>query len=51
MTLPFGEDREKFESSLFLVLCNRLVTCGVAVICLMVGVACPCLPASSLVTA
>ena len=44
MTLPFGENGEKFESSLFLVLCNRLVTCCVAIVCLMVCVACSYLP-------
>ena len=44
MTLPFGENGEKFESSLFLVLCNRLVTCCVAIVCLLVCVASPCLP-------
>ena len=44
MTLPFGENGEAFESSLFLVLCNRLVTCCVAIVCLMVCVACSYLP-------
>ena len=36
MTLPFGEEDDKFESSLFLVLSNRIITCCVAVFCLLV---------------
>ena len=44
MTLPFGENGERFESSLFLVLCNRLVTCCVAIVCLLVCTASPYLP-------
>lgn len=36
MTLPFGSEKETFESSLFLVLCNRIVTCCVAIGCLLV---------------
>eukprot|EP00891_Asterochloris_glomerata_P000178 jgi/Astpho2/178/fgenesh1_pm.00004_%23_29_t len=35
MTLPFGKDKETFEHSLFLVLCNRLVACLLAAACLM----------------
>eukprot|EP00898_Chlorokybus_atmophyticus_P003576 jgi/Chlat1/4219/Chrsp27S04298 len=30
MTQPFGEQGEMFKNSLFLVLCNRLVTCAIA---------------------
>lgn len=36
MTLPFGEEDDKFESSLFLVLSNRIITCCVAILCLLV---------------
>ncbi|EIE27556.1 DMT family transporter: UDP-galactose/UDP-glucose [Coccomyxa subellipsoidea C-169] len=35
MTRPFGEDEDIFKFSLFLVLCNRLVTCTLAVGCLL----------------
>ena len=37
MTLPFGTDKETFEHSLLLVLCNRLVACLLAAACLMVS--------------
>ena len=36
MTLPFGEEDDKFESSLFVVLSNRIITCCVAALCLLV---------------
>ncbi|BDA48713.1 Adenosine 3'-phospho 5'-phosphosulfate transporter 1 [Coccomyxa sp. Obi] len=35
MTRPFGEDGDTFKFSLFIVLCNRLVTCILAVGCLL----------------
>jgi len=41
MTLPFGEAGETFKSSLFLVLCNRLMTCCVAIACLLVRITLP----------
>lgn len=39
MTLPFGPEGagEVFKYSLFLVLCNRLTTCAVAVVMLVVS--------------
>lgn len=39
MTMPFGEgaDAEVFKYSLFLVLCNRLTTCAVAILMLVVS--------------
>ena len=37
MTLPFGKNKETFEHSLLLVLCNRLVACLLAAACLMVS--------------
>ena len=39
MTVPFGQQNEQFKSSLFLVLGNRIMTCFVAVACLLVRVA------------
>ena len=39
MTVPFGQQNEQFKSSLFLVLGNRIMTCIVAVACLLVRVA------------
>ncbi len=39
MTVPFGHQNEHFKSSLFLVLMNRLMTCFVAIACLLVGMA------------
>lgn len=36
MTRPFGDEGDLFKYSLFLVLCNRLVTCVLAVGCLLV---------------
>ena len=42
MTLPFGKDKETFEHSLFLVLCNRLVACLLAAACLMVSLCTNC---------
>lgn len=36
MTRPFGTDGEVFNFSLLLVLCNRVVTCCVAICCLLV---------------
>ncbi len=44
MTLPFGKDKETFEHSLFLVLCNRLVACLLAAACLMVSLCTICSP-------
>ncbi|CAL5223690.1 g6242 [Coccomyxa viridis] len=35
MTVPFGHQNEHFKSSLFLVLMNRLMTCFVAIACLL----------------
>ncbi|KAK9917876.1 hypothetical protein WJX75_009158 [Coccomyxa subellipsoidea] len=35
MTRPFGDDGNSFKFSMFLVLCNRLVTCVLAVCCLL----------------
>lgn len=32
MTVPFGPEKRRFKHSLFLVLCNRLVACFIAVI-------------------
>lgn len=39
MTMPFGEGAaaEVFKYSLFLVLCNRLTTCAVAIVMLVVS--------------
>ncbi len=39
MTMPFGPEGqgEVFKYSLFLVLCNRLTTCAVAIVMLVVG--------------
>lgn len=39
MTLPYGkgEDEERFKYSLFLVLCNRVMSCGVALVMLLVS--------------
>ncbi len=37
MTRPFGEEGDTFKFSLFIVLCNRLVTCMLAVGCLLVS--------------
>lgn len=50
MTEPFGEGAhaEVFKYSLFLVLCNRLTSCAVAVFGLVVsalGTGCSCLRA------
>ena len=39
MTVPFGHQNEHFKSSLFLVLMNRLMTCCVAIACLLVRMA------------
>ncbi len=39
MTVPFGHQNEHFKSSLFLVLMNRLMTCCVAIACLLVRLA------------
>ena len=39
MTVPFGHQNEHFRSSLFLVLGNRLMTCLVAIACLLVRIA------------
>lgn len=44
MTRPFGEDGDSFKFSMFLVLCNRLVTCVLAVCCLLVS----CYPSAAL---
>lgn len=38
MTVPFGHQNEHFKSSLFLVLMNRLMTCLVAIACLLVRI-------------
>lgn len=38
MTVPFGHQNEHFKSSLFLVLMNRLMTCFVAIACLLVRI-------------
>ena len=37
MTVGFGDQQELFRWSLFVVFCNRLVTCGVAVIVMFVN--------------
>lgn len=39
MTLPYGpeDDQERFKYSLFLVLCNRILSCAVALVMLLVG--------------
>ncbi|KAK9811106.1 hypothetical protein WJX73_003205 [Symbiochloris irregularis] len=37
MTIPFGASRERYQSSLFLVLSNRLVSSLTALICLVVS--------------
>ena len=48
MTIPYGQDKEVFSTSLFVVLCNRLTSCLLAAVILLVppsgvyGV--PCLP-------
>ncbi|CAI5938792.1 unnamed protein product [Closterium sp. NIES-64] len=44
MKFPYGdrdEDSEYFQHSLFIVLCNRLMTCGVAVIVHLVSQSVP----------
>jgi adenosine 3'-phospho 5'-phosphosulfate transporter B2 len=46
MTEPFGEegkDAEHFKYSLFLVLCNRLTSCAVAIFGLVVSGAVACI--------
>ena len=36
MKQPYGEEKEYFKHSLFIVLCNRLITCAVAMAILLV---------------
>ena len=36
MTIPYGHEKEVFSSSLFVVLCNRLCSCMLAAVILMV---------------
>ncbi|CAI7819323.1 unnamed protein product, partial [Closterium sp. NIES-53] len=36
MRQPYGEEQEKFQESLFIVLCNRILTCSLAVIVLLI---------------
>ena len=36
MTIPYGRDKEVFSSSLFVVLCNRLTSCLLAAVILLV---------------
>ena len=36
MTIPYGRDKEVFSSSLFVVLCNRVTSCLLAAIILLV---------------
>lgn len=51
MAKPYGEDGEVFGFSLFLVLSNRLTTCAVSLISLLVLAPLhPCLPLARLVT-
>ena len=37
MTIPYGEGKEVFRVSLFVVLCNRLTSCLLAVAILLVS--------------
>ncbi|GJP55673.1 hypothetical protein CLOM_g14616 [Closterium sp. NIES-68] len=36
MRQPYGADQEKFQESLFIVLCNRILTCSLAVVVLLI---------------